>query len=151
MNPATFKTLFSFPKTLDSNTYTPYTLWSSDSRQVIGSACNPSKCTLWIWDVQTGQVDEHFDQVDQDGVIVGDNSVANSITLNASGTLLAAFSLNIVYFWDVQSGELLNPLILNDQIASLSWNYTQDILVLGSIDGTIQEWKIKLPPIASKS
>jgi WD40 repeat protein len=146
VNPDTFQTLFTFPSKLDDGNYAPYQIWTHDSHQVIGSICNSGKCTLWIWDAQTGQVDEHFDQLNQNGVIVGDNWIANSILLNKSGTLLAAATLNRVYLWDIQSGELLNPLELEDQITSLSWNYTQDILLLGSRDGTIQQWKVQLTP-----
>jgi len=142
VDPTTFQLLSTFPALPDDEGI-GYVIWVPDNRRMIGANCfSGGNCDLWLWDVQTGRVDKHFEQ---NNISTSDLS-QNTFVLNATGTLLASTFWNAgstVYLWDVQSGRLLNSLDAHDRIVSLSWNHSQDLLLLGSIDGTIQVWKVQ--------
>jgi Tol biopolymer transport system component len=139
VDPATFQVLFTFPPIPRDDNFGDVAIWTPDSRQVMVNSCDyGANCTVWTWDITTGQVVKHLAQ---DFGTFGPN---HEFALNVSGTLLASawgYSTT-VNLWDVQSGARLNSLDAGEGITSLSWQRDQDILLLGGIGGSIQVWKV---------
>jgi hypothetical protein len=147
----TLKPLLKFPKQ-DAGRETSVFInsWSGNSRYVAGISYGPEGDNLvsriWTWNVEMDSFKDDFEGADNLINRIG----TNTFGLNSSGTLISAVLWNNIYFWNVETGELHNPLQINKEggdiseniVSSVSWQQSKNIIALGNGDGSIQVWEI---------
>jgi WD40 repeat protein len=125
----------------------PATLLDSRSNQVQSVAFNPDGSLLAAGTEEGNLVIWHTETGAEQAFLPGD--LAYSITFSPDGTTLASSSNDIIYLWDIESGQkqatLTDSNFPNGMGAVYSIAFSPDgtLLASGSADATIRLWNVQ--------
>lgn len=138
---STYQPLTEFQDTNNEMTPMGELIWSPDSQFLVGIRCNISfdGCSMWRWNINSGEISEPFDTSQVEAVRMAD------LAWSADSRFLASTdsSRNGIVIRDVDTGSLFTIIEpLDNYPTSIAWS--PDSTMLATANGIIQVWSIDL-------
>jgi WD40 repeat protein len=130
----TFLKISDFPLVSPEYLSIPYISWSANGNLAVGISCDwGANCTPWLWELDKNEIKQHFEISNKVRVALQNSEV---FRLNSKGTILANGNDNLINFWRVDTGKLLDPFEMSSEIERITWHPTENICS-GAFYGTL--------------